>query len=87
MFYTATVKVFFEDDKGRRKARKENYLVNAETVSDVEHIVHEDFRGTMNEFEVVRVGKSNVVDVLNFTPKETFKASKPVTKTDEFSEI
>lgn len=84
MFYTATVKVMFEDDKGRQKARKETYLVNAESVTEVETIVNEDFRGSMQEFQVLRVAKSNIVDILNWTSN---KEQKVVKVENEFSGI
>jgi predicted metal-dependent peptidase len=84
MFYTATVKVMFEDDKGRQKSRRETYLVNAESVTDVEVIVTEDFAGSMQDFQIVRVAKSGIVDILNWGDKK----SKAVKKTsDEFSEM
>lgn len=84
MFYTATVKVMFEDDKGRQKARKETYLVNAESVTEVETIVNEDFRGSMQEFQVLRVAKSNIVDILNWTSN---REQKVVKVENEFSGI
>lgn len=84
MFYTATVKVMFEDDKGRQKARKETYLVNAESVTDVEVIVTEDFRGSLQDFEIVRVAKSGIVDILNWTSTRITKVKE--TK-NEFSDM
>jgi hypothetical protein len=86
MFYTATVKVMFEDDKGRLKSRKETYLVSAETVTEVEAIVHEDFGRSMQEFQVLKVAKSGILDILNW-PEGATKVSKTKVEENEFSSM
>ena len=67
MYYNVKVKLSYEDDKGRVKSKTEAYLVKAESVTDAEVIVNEEFRSYPNEFEVKSVTQSNVIDVLSAT--------------------
>ena len=63
MYYLARVKV--ATDNGRKVTwKKEAYLVEAVSVTDAEVKVNEDFNGSMVEFEVVEVKKSDVIKVL-----------------------
>jgi len=55
MYYTATVKLEFETDKGHVKKKTEAYLVKAESVTDAEAIVHEKFKDYPQDFEVKSV--------------------------------
>lgn len=87
MFYTATVKIFSEDEKGRRKAKKESYLVQAESITEAEFLVKDDFRGTTLEFEVVQVGVSNIIDVINYVPDEKILTKKVENKKDEYDGV
>jgi hypothetical protein len=64
MYYNVKVKLSYEDDKGRVKSKTEAYLVKAESVTDAEVIVNEEFRSYPSEFEVKSVTQSNVIDVL-----------------------
>ena len=63
MYYTATVKLEFETDKGHVKKKTETYLVKAESVTDAEAIVHEQFKNFPQEFEVKSVSASRIIDV------------------------
>ena len=63
MYYTATVKLQFETDKGHIKKKTESYLVKAESVTDAEAIVHEKFKDYPQEFEVKSVSQSRIIDV------------------------
>lgn len=63
MYYTATVKMQFETDKGHVKSKTESYLVKAESVTDAETIVHEKFKDYPQEFEVKSVSQSRIIDV------------------------
>jgi hypothetical protein len=69
MYYTARVKMYYETDKGAVKSKSETYLVNAESVTDAEAIVHEKFKSYPNDFEVKSVSQSNIVDVYSATQK------------------
>ena len=63
MYYTATVKLEFETDKGHVKKKTESYLVKAESVTDAESIVHEKFKDYTMDFEVKSVSQSRIIDV------------------------
>lgn len=63
MYYTAKVQMEFETDKGHVKKKTETYLVKAESVTDAEAIVHEQFKNFPQEFEVKSVSASRIVDV------------------------
>jgi hypothetical protein len=63
MYYTATVKLEFETDKGQVKKKTESYLVKAESVTDAEAIVHEKFKDYTMDFEVKSVSQSRILDV------------------------
>jgi hypothetical protein len=63
MYYTATVKMEFETDKGQVKKKTETYLVNAESVTDAEAIVHDKFKDYPQDFEVKSVSQSRIIDV------------------------
>lgn len=63
MYYTARVQLEFETDKGKTKKKSETYLVQAESVSDAETIVHEHFASYKLPFEVKAVSTSRIIDV------------------------
>lgn len=63
MYYTATVKMQFETDKGHVKKKSETYLVNAESVTDAEAIVNDKFKDYKFDFEVKSVSQSRIIDV------------------------
>lgn len=65
MYYTAKVEINFEDDKGRPKKKTETYLVQAESVTDAEAIVHEQFANSKLDFEVKGVNHSRIIDVFS----------------------
>lgn len=64
MYYIVKVKLEFETDKGQIKKKTETYLVKAESVTDAEVIIHEEFKNYPQEFEVKSVTQSNIIDVL-----------------------
>tara|TARA_R110002126_G_scaffold209411_3_gene356014 strand:- start:591 stop:794 length:204 start_codon:yes stop_codon:yes gene_type:complete len=64
-YYSAKIKHTIEDDKGKQKSITEQYLVKGVSVTDVETKMHEDFKGTMFDFEVTSVTNSNIVKVID----------------------
>jgi hypothetical protein len=64
MYYIVKVKLEFETDKGQIKKKTETYLVKAESVTDAEVIINEDFKSYPQEFEVKSVTQSSIIDVL-----------------------
>ena len=53
------------DQNGRIQKTKENYLVEALSVSDVEDKMNDKFRDTMSEFSVVKVDESNIMGIVS----------------------
>jgi len=63
MYYTTRVQLEYETDKGATKKKTETYLVKAESVTDVEAIIHEKFSGYTMGFEVTSTTASRILDV------------------------
>ena len=61
-FYKATIKVSFEDKKGRMKQRKESYIVSAISPTDVEAKLAKHL--SMGDYEVVSISTTNIVEVI-----------------------
>ena len=53
------------EQNGRAQKTKENYLVEALSVSDVEDKMNDKFRDTMSEFSVVKVDESNIMGIVS----------------------
>ena len=65
-YYMARVQFETVNDQiGRIQKTKENYLVEALSVSDVEDKMNDKFRDTMSEFSVVKVDESNIMGIVN----------------------
>lgn len=65
MFYTANVKVQIEDEKtGKMKKHTEKYLVDAVSVTDVEVIVTQEYRGSTFDWEITSVSETKIIKVL-----------------------
>ncbi len=62
MYYNVKVQLQIDND-GKIKKVSENYLVQAESVTDAEAIVNEKMEGSTIEFEVKSVTASKVIDV------------------------
>jgi hypothetical protein len=65
MFHSVSVKVKFEDDKGKLKTKTEKYLVDAMSVTEAEARVTSYMKGTQVEFEISSASQSRIVDVIN----------------------
>lgn len=63
MYYTVKVKMQYETDKGATRTKTETYLVKAESVTDAETIIHEQFKSYKLDFEVKGANQSNIIDV------------------------
>ena len=62
MYYNVKVQLQIDND-GKIKTVSENYLVQAESVTDAEAIMNEKMAGSSIEFEVKSVTASKIVDV------------------------
>lgn len=69
MYYTVSVKVRFEDDKGKVKTKTERFLVDAMTVTEAEARAVSFMEGSQQEFEISSAAQSRIAEVI--TPKTT----------------
>jgi len=69
MYHSVSVKVSFEDDKGKVKKKTERYLVDAQSVTEAEARVVSYMKGTQQEFEISSASQSKIVDAI--TPLTT----------------
>jgi hypothetical protein len=53
-----------DDNNGRVKKTKEQYLVEAQTISDAEAKLNEMFKDTMAEFTVISVSESPIMGIV-----------------------
>lgn len=65
MYYIAKVKFETVDDNtGRIRKIKEQYVVDAETISDAEEICKDRFKDSIAEFSVCSVQESQIMGIL-----------------------
>ena len=64
-FYSVTVALEVEDAKGKIKKQKENYLVDAMSVTEAEAKLVNKFveEAVKLEYEVVKVSETNIIEV------------------------
>jgi hypothetical protein len=66
-FFKAKVTfVSADDDSGKEKKITENYLVQAATVEEANDIMKERLKGSVVQWEIPSVSKTNVVDVFPY---------------------
>lgn len=65
MFYKAKVKEKIEDEKGKLKKLTSEYLVDAESVTEVESVIAKEYFGVTFDWELVSVSETKVVKVLS----------------------
>lgn len=64
-WYTVTIQFVVEDEQtGRVKKIKENYLTKAMSVTDAEASVIKDLEGTMGDFRILKIDESKFVRVI-----------------------
>lgn len=61
-YYKCTIKTEYEDNKGRMKVKKENYVVEAVNPTDVEAKMSKHLEIT--DFEVVAISLMNIVEIV-----------------------
>jgi hypothetical protein len=69
MFFTVSVKVRFEDDKGKVKTKTERHLVDAQTVTEAESRVVSFMEDSQLEYEISSASQSRIAEVI--TPQTT----------------
>lgn len=63
-FYKAIIKIDFEDAKGRLKCRKEPYIVEAISPTDVEAKLAKHMEGSVEDYTVSSIVITNIIDIL-----------------------
>ena len=61
-YYKCVVKVEYEDAKGKMKSRKEEYVVEAVSPTDVEAKVTKELEGY--DFEVAQISLTKILSIL-----------------------
>ena len=69
MYFTVSVKVSFQDDKGKVKKTIERFLVDALSVAEAEARTTEFMHSDVRDSEIVAVNQSRILEVIS--PKET----------------
>jgi hypothetical protein len=69
MYFTVSVKVSFQDDKGKVKKTIERFLVDALSVTEAEARTTEFMHSDVRDSEIVAVNQSRILEVIS--PKET----------------
>lgn len=65
MYYFAKVKFETVDDNtGRIRKLNEQYLVEAQSISDAESMLNEKFKDSIADFSVVSVQESKIIGVI-----------------------
>lgn len=62
-YWTVTVQIQHETDKGKIQRTNEQYLVDAVSATDAEAKIFKEFEGESN-FEVIRVIQSKIIKVI-----------------------
>ena len=63
-YFKCSVKTEYEDNKGRIKFRKEEYLVNAVNPTDVEAQINKEMEGS-GDFEITNISLTRILAVLD----------------------
>lgn len=64
-WYTVTVQFLVEDEQtGKIKKVKENYLVKAVSITDAETQVANDLEGTIPDYRILTVTESKIIRVI-----------------------
>lgn len=65
MYFVVSVKVRFEDDKGKVKTKTERHLVDAMSVTEAEARVVKFMEGSQQDFEISAASQSRIVEVIH----------------------
>jgi hypothetical protein len=64
IYHTVSVKVKYEDDKGKIKTRTERYLVDAMSVTEAEARTVKFLGTQFNDYEIVSASQSRILHVI-----------------------
>jgi hypothetical protein len=63
-FYKATLQVEYEDAKGKLKKRREEYIIEAISPTDVEAKVTTHLKGSTEDSEISSIVLTKIIDIL-----------------------
>lgn len=63
-FYLTKIIYQTEDEKGKLKNQRLEYLVNAMSVTDAEAKIYKHLGGSLGEFSVMSVTESKIIEVI-----------------------
>lgn len=69
MYYKAKVKERREDDNGKMKKFSVEFLVDAESVTEVEATVAKEYFGSINDWDLISVSETKVEKILESTDR------------------
>lgn len=62
-YFKCAIKIEWEDEKGRVKYRREDYIVNALNPTDVEAKITEHLKGS--DFEIISISITKIIDIVD----------------------
>lgn len=63
-YYRVTVKVQYEGKKGELKNRKEDYIVEAISPTDVELKMANHMKGSTEDYEITSIVVTKIIDII-----------------------
>jgi hypothetical protein len=63
--WTVRVKTTSEDESGKLRSRQETFLVRAESIDESQSRVRDYFSGTMIDYEIRSVSRSNIMGYID----------------------
>jgi hypothetical protein len=63
-YYKATLRIEYEDAKGKLKKRREEYIVSGVNPTDVEAKVTTYMKGSTEDFEISSIVLTKIIDIL-----------------------
>ena len=63
-YYKCSLQIQFEDAKGNIKKKKEDYIVQAISPTDVETKVAEHMKGGTEDYEITSIVVTKIIDII-----------------------
>jgi hypothetical protein len=63
-YYKATIRIEYEDAKGKLKKRREEYIVSGINPTDIEAKITAYMKGSTEDFEISSITMTKIVDIL-----------------------
>lgn len=65
-YFSTKVAVTYTDDNGKEKVNKENWIVDAQSVTEAEAHVNSIYKDSPNHFRVVGTSEMNVQGIIEY---------------------